>query len=168
MIIKTTSRFTPLIAAVLALLLALPASAKDWDFYRARTLRPNYQRFTTLVDGNHTMHVSVCAPREAFSCMRIDGVATLAVPKGWLPSKWQFEGVQYTLVQKDAGMMLLGAKVPGAYIRAVNAKGEATEFYYSYERGFFAFQWMPDPKEKPHVFISAEKCAPGASEDCRE
>jgi hypothetical protein len=157
-----------LLAALLAMALASPAGAKDWRFFRMGDLKQGAELFTTVADVFHATHISVCTLPEAFKCMRMEGVTTLAVPRGMLPPSWEFEGRRYTLVERHFGVMLLGSKAEGAFIRAVGATGETTEFVYSGERGFFAFQWIPGQKEKPRAFISAQKCAPGADEHCRE
>jgi hypothetical protein len=63
---------------------------------------------------------------------------------------------------------LLGERADGVYIRTRGSSSEAVEFFYSRERGFFAFQWIPEPTEKPILFISNARCAPGAAASCRE
>ena len=161
-------KLSALLAATLAFALALPAIAEEWRFYRLGDLKRGPEMFTTGPGVSHTTHVSVCAPKVNFSCLRLEGVATIAAPKGPLPSSWTFEGERYALVEQNFALAPLGVAVEGVLVRTVNAKGETTEFVYSSECGFVAFQWIPDPKEKPHAFMSAQKCAPGANEHCRD
>jgi len=147
--------------------LACPAAAEDWQYWRANDLKRGGIMLTTDRDKTHTLPISICAPGEAFVCMRF-AAGALAVPKGPLSDTWQFEGSQYQVVSRRNALGLLGEVADGIYIKTTRPSAKAIEFYYSPMRGFFAFQWIDEPQTGTTVFISVKKCAPGAASSCNE
>lgn len=161
-------RFASILLAALVLGLALPASAEQWTYWRAGDLKRGAEIFTTQQDTTHTVAVSICAPGDAFVCARLPTLAALAVPKGKLPDRWEFEGFRYQVIDRNAGLVLLGEHAEGVFIRSSTADGEPFEFLYSAVRGFTAFKWMETPRKAKSAFISTGKCAMGAASSCRE
>ena len=158
-------------AAMVALpLLALttPALAEDWTFFRATDLRRGGVILTTDRNVTHAIEVTLCERRAAFDCLRVSGGFTLAVPKARLLPQWEFEGTRYQLLDDKAGFYLLGKKVDGMYVRAINGKGEEAVFFYSPVRGFLAFQWVTVLGERPMIFIATGWCGPAAQASCAQ
>lgn len=155
-----------MIVTVLALTLSFPAEGTEWMYWRANNLKPLAVVFTTDQGTLHTIPVSVCAPGEDFVCLRFGKLGALAVPKGRLPHKWEFEGLRYEVVERDAAMGLLGEITKGAYIKTSGPASDAFEFFYSPMRGFFAYQFISEGHRT--IYISLQKCAPGALDSCRE
>ena len=107
-------RFVSTLLFALMSSLALPASAMDWPYWRAGDLKRGVETLSTRQDASHTVAISVCAPGEAFVCLRFSSSGGLAVPKGKkLPESWEFEGWRYQVVERNASLMLLGELVEG-------------------------------------------------------
>jgi len=156
------------LAAILSVALASPAAATDWHYWRANDLKRGGVMLTTEQDRTHSLPISLCAPAEAFTCMRFIGGVAFAVPKGKLPNEWEFEGNRYKLMEREAALGLLGETAEGVYIRTTNSSADTYEFMYSPLRGFFAFQLVQTPQTGTTVFISIKNCAPGAASSCRD
>jgi len=166
---KTFSGTTRALCCALGLAAFAPAAHADsWRFFSATDLRRHAIEMTTDPKAATGAPISLCAPQARFACMRAEGAFSLAIPKvDSLPLKWQFENVNYKVMEKSYSITLFGSTAEGVLVQGIDKDKLESYFLYSPLRGFMAFQWTDSPKKRPVLFLIADKCGPGAAPECK-